>query len=121
MDPEKARDSRLRRLFGITAEEYDTLLAYQNNSCAICLRPPKNIRLAVDHSHASGLVRGLVCTQSNKLLAYARDNPDILLAAYEYLTNPPAVTVFGEKYGVKGSIRKRKRRRKTPKVLTVVT
>lgn len=43
-----------------TAEDYDALAARQGHRCAICGRRTKN-RLTIDHDHASGEVRGLVC------------------------------------------------------------
>ena len=47
-----AADLRLRRVFGITLDEYNIRLAKQNGVCKICLRPPNKVRLAVDHDHA---------------------------------------------------------------------
>jgi hypothetical protein len=55
--------------YGITAAEYDSLFAAQGGKCAICDRPPKRIRLAVDHDHkGSGResVRGLLCMMCNR-------------------------------------------------------
>lgn len=45
------RDLRYQRLYGITAAEYDAMLAAQNNGCKICGRPPKKLPLHVDHDH----------------------------------------------------------------------
>jgi hypothetical protein len=55
--------------YGITVAEYDRLLAAQGGKCAVCDRPPKKIRLAVDHDHkGSGResVRGLLCGMCNR-------------------------------------------------------
>ena len=50
---ERAADLRLQRLYGITLDEYNQQLKRQNGRCAICKRPPKRLRLAVDHNHAT--------------------------------------------------------------------
>lgn len=49
---DRAADQRLRRLYGITLSEYNRMLRSQGGRCAICRRPPKKLRLAVDHNHA---------------------------------------------------------------------
>lgn len=57
--------------FGITPEQYDLLLAAQNGGCAICgsaLGDGTGRRLAIDHDHASGRVRGLLCVACNRRL-----------------------------------------------------
>lgn len=48
---EHQADLRLRRIFGITLDEYNIRLADQNGVCKICKRPPNKVRLAVDHDH----------------------------------------------------------------------
>src|SRR5437899_2095205 len=45
--------------YGLTVSDYETMLRTQNCCCAICAQPKK--RLAVDHSHKTGKVRGLLC------------------------------------------------------------
>lgn len=49
---DRAADLRLRRTYGITLAEYNLQLKKQKGICAICGRPPKKVRLAVDHNHA---------------------------------------------------------------------
>lgn len=63
-----ARDARLRRLYGITAEEYEKVLAFQGGGCALCGRKPGRTRLAVDHRHSDGLTRGLLCVVCNRAI-----------------------------------------------------
>lgn len=77
---------RLRQEFDMTPDEYAELLAAQDGRCAICMAMPRTRRLAVDHDHKTGEVRGLLCTRCNhKVLGAARENPSILRRAAEYL------------------------------------
>ena len=62
------------------------MLGAQNGRCAICGRPETEAGgLAVDHCHATGKVRGLLCTLCNTALGKFRDRTDILRAAIRYL------------------------------------
>lgn len=47
----RTRSQRLKRLYGITIEEYEERLARQDGCCAICQTPPKAVSLSVDHDH----------------------------------------------------------------------
>jgi hypothetical protein len=49
---DRAADLRLRRIYGITLAEYNRKLKEQAGRCAICRRPPRKLRLGVDHNHA---------------------------------------------------------------------
>jgi len=60
-----ARATQMKVKFGITAEDYASLLAAQGGVCAICGSPPNGRALAVDHDHATGAVRGLLCDGCN--------------------------------------------------------
>jgi hypothetical protein len=77
--------------------EYARLLAAQDGVCAGCAEP-RNYRLDVDHCHKTGLVRGLLCRGCNRhVLKRARDNPHTLRRLAEYLTDPPAARILGER------------------------
>lgn len=66
-NPDRARNSRLQCLYGISPTQYDTALKRQGGVCAICGNPPKTRRLAVDHDHGPlKTARGLVCMRCNK-------------------------------------------------------
>ncbi len=92
-----AHSARIGRTYGITADEYQAILASQGGVCAICGQT-RTYRLNVDHRHADGLVRGLLCRLCNgRLLTAARDLPAVLRAAADYLESPPAVAVIGER------------------------
>jgi hypothetical protein len=89
-DPEvrrKAKDSILRRNFGITLACFDAMLIAQSGTCAICDRQFKNHKHEpmVDHCHATKRVRGLLCHFCNIALGAFRDDQVILLSAIEYL------------------------------------
>lgn len=85
------RRSNLKKLYGITVEEYDALFEKQGGVCAICGEPETLVkrgqlyRLAVDHDHETGAVRGLLCSSCNRGLGLFKDNPDVIARALEYL------------------------------------
>jgi len=83
--------ARIEKTYGLTAADYDALLGLQGGKCAICRGAPKSKRLAVDHDHKSGAVRGLLCSRCNaELLSFADHSPQKLWNAYAYLVTPPA-------------------------------
>jgi hypothetical protein len=89
--------ARINKTYGLDASEYAALLAAQDGRCAIC-RQARSYRLNVDHCHVTGAVRGLLCRLCNgRLLTAARDNPATLRSAADYLENPPALAVIGER------------------------
>lgn len=89
---------RVEKTYGLGPGEYDILVAAQGGACAIC-GGVRRQRLSVDHDHSTGVVRGLLCRMCNgRLLTAARDNPDVLRRAADYLENPPAVQIIGYRY-----------------------
>lgn len=81
-----SRNSRLKKVFGITIEDYDALLSTQNGVCAICKAVQNNgIRLAVDHSHKTKKVRGLLCMECNRAVGLLKDNSKIAQQVVNYL------------------------------------
>ena len=74
--------------YGMTPEDYVRLLKAQKGSCAICGRrnhKPKHRRLDVDHDHATGETRGLLCLQCNAGLGQFGDSVERLQLAVAYL------------------------------------
>jgi len=61
-----AHGQRIEKLYGVTPEEYDRLFRLQGGRCAICGRRPRTKRLAVDHDHATGAPRGLLCANNEQ-------------------------------------------------------
>jgi hypothetical protein len=72
----------------ITVSEYDRIFEAQGGACAICLRKK---RLAVDHDHATGIVRGLLCDYCNRRLLVPQNTVEVFERAAAYLAaNTPA-------------------------------
>lgn len=62
----RQRKKRLLDKYGISLAKYNEMLQAQGGACAICLRPETRGRsLAVDHNHATGAIRGLLCSSCN--------------------------------------------------------
>lgn len=69
----------------MSAEQYAEMVARQKGRCAICGDPPGNRGLSIDHCHATGVVRGLLCTNCNQALGKFRDDPRLMRAAADYV------------------------------------
>jgi hypothetical protein len=86
--------AHILKAYGITYEFYLALYQAQGGKCYICRRQPGKKRLAVDHNHETGEVRGLLCPGSdfgcNAMLGYIRDNVDTARRMVAYLEDPPA-------------------------------
>jgi hypothetical protein len=89
----KAANRRWKINARMPLADYERLLAAQGGVCAICASPTANrnnsTRLAVDHCHESGSVRGLLCHRCNTMLGQAKDKPEILRAGAAYLERGP--------------------------------
>lgn len=79
------RDREYQKRFGITLEDYDRLMVRQNGLCAICGKTCSRGRLAVDHCHKTGRVRGLLCRKCNIILGNIGDNINWIKKAEVYL------------------------------------
>ncbi len=90
---EKMRGYRLKCRYGISVEEYDLLLEKQNGVCAICQKPeavvdPRYLtprKLAVDHCHKSGKIRGLLCYACNTSIGKFGDDIETIKNILTYL------------------------------------
>lgn len=78
-------DSRMRNTYGITIAERDEALVAQNGCCAICRRSLKDKKACVDHNHATGKFRAVLCVNCNLGLGSFGDDSGRLRAAAEYL------------------------------------
>lgn len=81
------RETHLKRKYGLTLESFDALYTSQGGKCAICLSElnPFHNHTCVDHDHATGAVRGILCHGCNTGLGYFRDDVQRLLSAAEYI------------------------------------
>ena len=89
---EYARESALKRKYNLDNEQYLQMLLDQNNVCAICNKAETrkdrvgDVKpLSVDHSHATGLVRGLLCNDCNFVLGFCKEDISILEKTKTYL------------------------------------
>lgn len=71
--------------YGITEFEWQDLQKKQGNLCAICGGKQPGKVLCIDHNHATGAVRGLLCGNCNVGLGNFKDSPKILQSAIAYL------------------------------------
>jgi hypothetical protein len=78
------KNRRRRRLakYGLTPAQYSDLLVSQDGLCAVCYEQPAT---DVDHDHATGAVRGLLCGKCNTGLGQFDDDPERLRYAIEYV------------------------------------
>ncbi len=93
-NPRLMQHYRLLVRYGITVGEYEAMLYAQNGLCAVCKNPPKSMRLAVDHNHITGRIRGLLCMRCNTGIGKIERKfsttrtPEFLLLVREYLLRP---------------------------------
>ena len=94
-----SQETRWMKTYGITADEYWRIYRYQLGTCAICQRATgARKKLSVDHCHTTGIVRGLLCSTCNsRVLGHLRDDVAAFERAIDYLQQPPAVRVIGER------------------------
>lgn len=85
--------NHVRRTYGLDPEEYDQLLAWQDGRCYICGQVPRVRRLAVDHDHSTGAVRGLLCANDefgcNVTLRRLLNDLQMARRALEYVERTP--------------------------------
>ncbi len=95
-DATRAHARRVETVYGTTGDDDDRLYAAQGGVCAICQRATgKARRLAVDHNHDTGDVRGLLCGPCNHILI-GRWPRDALARAVTYLDHPPAAQTLNQ-------------------------
>jgi len=82
-------DKYLKSTFNISLFEYNELFTKQNGCCAICKKHQTEFkkRLAVDHCHKTGKIRGLLCATCNTALGQFKDLISNLKEAIIYLEN----------------------------------
>ena len=115
---ERQRARFLQVAFNITPAEWEVIFTYQQGVCFCCGRPSVGKRLATDHSHDTGLLRGLLCAPCNALLGKIENafkryglhkaNVSVIVSLTRlaaYLKSPPATQALGrEVFGYPGKI-----------------
>lgn len=82
------RKHQLKRYYGLTMEEYAALLALQNGRCGICSKSESKGRsFHIDHDHASGQLRGILCDRCNNCLERIETHVDWHNWAISYLVH----------------------------------
>lgn len=76
------------RRYGLTKGDYEVLLEAQGGVCTICGGTGKS-RLAVDHDHVTGRIRGLLCSECNTGIGKLREDPEIISRALAYIVVAP--------------------------------
>lgn len=86
------RDNHYRHKYGISLADYEALNAAQGGLCLSCEQPETAIgnggevmALAVDHDHATGAIRGLLCRNCNITLGRHDDDPEVFDNLARYL------------------------------------
>lgn len=74
----------LNKLYGITPEQFAQTFEEQAGACTICGYTLFDT-CHIDHCHASGKFRGLLCRGCNQGLGSFNDNPAALIAAAHYV------------------------------------
>ncbi|MFD8117024.1 endonuclease VII domain-containing protein [Streptomyces microflavus] len=85
-----AHEAAVQRTYCLAPGEYERLKAFQGGVCALCQRANGATRnLSVDHDHATGKVRGLLCRPCNNTLGHARDAVAFFVRGINYLNDSP--------------------------------
>lgn len=80
---DKKRNTDIMSRYGITLEQYKTMLLLQKGLCAIC--KSLMIRPGIDHCHKTKKVRGLLCSNCNLGIGIFKDSVQIMESAIEYI------------------------------------
>jgi protein-arginine kinase activator protein McsA len=84
----RAYDRNSREVFkryGVSLEDYSSMLKQQQGVCAICGGNNNGKRLVVDHNHKTGSVRELLCNGCNTGIGGLKDSVAVLIKAARYL------------------------------------
>ena len=82
-----ATDYRRNKRTGCSYKQYENMLHSQKGSCAICKTNVSDLSraLAVDHCHATGNIRELLCIKCNVGLGNFNDDIELMKKAIKYL------------------------------------
>ena len=84
--PETRAKAQGLRKYGLTPREYEQIGNFQGWKCAGCKRPfESDGRIKIDHCHATGEVRGMLCNSCNIALGWVKDDHRTLSGLAQYL------------------------------------
>jgi hypothetical protein len=86
--PHLQKKNRIKHEYGLSWEEYLGILQSQAYACAVCGKDLTEVTGCVDHDHATGAVRGILCGPCNTGLGHFYDDPQRLENAAAYLRRP---------------------------------
>lgn len=84
----------LKKVYGLTSDEFDQMMLSQNHRCAICRTDIAGVvetskrrkqKAVVDHDHKTGAVRELLCGKCNTALGMIGDDIDVARTLINYL------------------------------------
>ena len=86
-NPEKVRLSNLKRMYGLSPEDWQQMFDNQEGCCAVCGVHQSKLKktLNVDHNHKTGEIRKLLCGLCNKALGLLKENPTIIRSLADYI------------------------------------
>lgn len=80
-----AKWARVKKLYGITQGNFNEMLSAQNSLCAICEKALNDKNTHIDHCHATGRVRSLLCSKCNQAIGLMDEDKDRFFKAAKYL------------------------------------
>jgi len=99
---ERARWSRIKRVYGLTKEQYDAIIT---SVCPICLRPwSPTVRPCIDHDHKTGEIRGIICLYCNHRVVGRHRDAELIQRMADYLA--------AGRLGLVIPVKKKKRKKK---------
>lgn len=83
----RSKESFLRNKWKLTIDDFESMMNKQDRKCAICGKREDEMKRGfhIDHNHATGKIRGLLCLNCNTGLGMFKDNPKLISKAKEYL------------------------------------
>ena len=89
-DDEERKNIRaygLKKKYGLTIDQWDSLFEDQGRCCAIChtLEPGGRYGWQTDHCHSSGKVRGILCAHCNVVLGLVKEDVGTMQTMIEYV------------------------------------
>lgn len=81
----KGRWSRIKKLYGLSKEDFMSMLSGQGNACAICKSAISESKSHIDHCHSTNKVRALLCGKCNQALGLFDDDPQRIRSAADYI------------------------------------